>query len=257
MRWRPGYKNVYLVERFDEGSTSRSNRPPGPSAGIYSTIAACFRRRTPRQRCRERAPRVVSLRFPLGTGALLARAICRHTTGARKPHAGRGDGLAAADTAGQTALRLAQADPGTGVRYHQICDGIPPVPVARSRSRSRRMEPRHHELEHQEDVCAQPRLSAFGISPASRQRCWKPPRGDHITQSGATISADCGRIDSPADVSTKSDKLLEVVGLLSALRATEAGCIRPAGRYHMAARVGTTGPPPPFRVDTMPRREAL
>jgi hypothetical protein len=39
MRCRPGYKNVYLVERFDEGSKSRSNRPPGPSAGIYSTIA--------------------------------------------------------------------------------------------------------------------------------------------------------------------------------------------------------------------------
>ena len=37
----------------------------------------------------------------------------------------------------------------------------------------------------------------------------------HITQSGATISADLptirGRIDSPADVSTKSDKLLEPV----------------------------------------------
>jgi hypothetical protein len=28
MRCRPGYENVYLVERFDEGSTSRSNRPP-------------------------------------------------------------------------------------------------------------------------------------------------------------------------------------------------------------------------------------
>jgi Transposase DDE domain len=76
---------------------------------------------------------------------------------------------------GQAALRLAQADPGTGVRYYQIGDGIPSVPVARSRSRSRRMEPRHHELEHQEDVCAQPRLSAFASSPASRQRCWKPP----------------------------------------------------------------------------------
>jgi hypothetical protein len=31
---------VYLIERFDEGSTSRSNRPLGPSAGIYSTIAS-------------------------------------------------------------------------------------------------------------------------------------------------------------------------------------------------------------------------
>jgi hypothetical protein len=34
MRCRPGYKNVYLVERFDEGSTSRSNRPPGQSQRV-------------------------------------------------------------------------------------------------------------------------------------------------------------------------------------------------------------------------------
>src|SRR5580658_8943688 len=37
MRCRPGYKNVYLIERFDEGSTSRSNRPPGPSAVTTSS----------------------------------------------------------------------------------------------------------------------------------------------------------------------------------------------------------------------------
>jgi transposase len=50
-------------------------------------------------------------------------------------------------TARQKALRPAQADSGTGVRHHQIGDGIPPVSVARVRLRSRRVEPRYHGLE--------------------------------------------------------------------------------------------------------------
>ena len=33
--------------------------------------------------------------------------------------------------------------PGTGVRDHQIGDGLPSVPAARARSSTRRMEPRH------------------------------------------------------------------------------------------------------------------
>src|ERR1700730_6881478 len=36
--------------------------------------------------------------------------------------------------------------------------------AARARSRPRRVESRHHGLEHQEDVCAQPRLSARQVS---------------------------------------------------------------------------------------------
>src|SRR5580704_8101753 len=59
MRCRPGYKNVYLVERFDEGSTSRSNRPPGPSAGIYRIIA------------------------PVSVGALRHRLLCGYLATAR------------------------------------------------------------------------------------------------------------------------------------------------------------------------------
>ena len=39
--------------------------------------------------------------------------------------------------AGQKALRPAQADAGTGVRDHQIGDGLPPVPAARPRQRPR------------------------------------------------------------------------------------------------------------------------
>ena len=74
---------------------------------------------------------------------LLARAICRAAAGAGKPDTGRGHGLASADTARQTTLWSAQTDPGTGVRYHQIGDRIPPVPAAWTQSRSRRVEPRH------------------------------------------------------------------------------------------------------------------
>jgi transposase len=93
--------------------------------------------------------------------SLLARTLCRAASGAGKPDTGRSHGLASADTARQTTLRSAQADPGAGVRHHQIGDGIPPIPAARARLRPRRVEPRHHGLEHQADACAQPRLSAF------------------------------------------------------------------------------------------------
>jgi hypothetical protein len=64
MRCRPGYKNVYLVERCDEGSKSRSNRPPGPSAGIYSTIAPVSVGAL-RDNGVERGLRAFSLRFTL------------------------------------------------------------------------------------------------------------------------------------------------------------------------------------------------
>ena len=62
---------------------------------------------------------------------------------------------------GKSALCPAQANPGTGVRDHQIGDGIPSVPAARARSGARRVEPRHHGLEHQEDVRPWPRMSLW------------------------------------------------------------------------------------------------
>ena len=53
---------------------------------------------------------------------------------------------------GNEALRPAQADPGTGVRHHQVGAGIPPVPAARARQGPRRVEPRDHGVEHEADV---------------------------------------------------------------------------------------------------------
>jgi transposase len=81
----------------------------------------------------------------------------RFAAGAGEPDTGRNHGLASADTA-----RARSATVGASrLRHHQVGDGIPPVSVARVRLRSRRVEPCCHGLEHQEDVCAQPRLSAL------------------------------------------------------------------------------------------------
>src|SRR6201999_1300137 len=73
------------------------------------------------------------------------------------------------NTRRQKSLRAAQADPGAGVRHHQIGDGLPAVLDARPRRSSWRVEPRDHGMEHQAHVRPDPRLRA----PLSRvQRQW-------------------------------------------------------------------------------------
>lgn len=47
-------------------------------------------------------------------------------------HADAGDGAPAGDSGGQTIVCAAQADPGTGVRHHQIGDGIQAILAARA-----------------------------------------------------------------------------------------------------------------------------
>ncbi len=58
-----------------------------------------------------------------------------------------------------SALRLAQTDPGAGVRHHQIRARIPSIFAARARKRARRVEPRDHGLEFEADVRPRPRLT--------------------------------------------------------------------------------------------------
>ena len=70
----------------------------------------------------------------------------------REPNAGRSDGASAGDARGPGPLCLAQANPGTGVRHHQIGAGLPAVSAARDRQGSRRMETCDHGLEHEADV---------------------------------------------------------------------------------------------------------
>ena len=92
--------------------------------------------------------------------SVLARAVCHGAPGAGKPDPDRSHGVASAHPARKETLWFAQADARAGVRHHQIGDGIPSVSAARARLCPRRVEPRHHGLEHQADVRAQPRLSA-------------------------------------------------------------------------------------------------
>jgi hypothetical protein len=48
----------------------------------------------------------------------------------------------------QAALRPAQAASRAGVRHHQVGHGVPAILAARSRQGQRRVEPRHHGLQH-------------------------------------------------------------------------------------------------------------
>jgi transposase len=77
--------------------------------------------------------RAVDCARPSAASSVLARAVCRCAAGAHKPDTRRGHGLSSADTARQKTLRPAQTDAGTGIRHHQIGDGIPSVPAARAR----------------------------------------------------------------------------------------------------------------------------
>src|SRR6266853_1044572 len=67
---------------------------------------------------------------PPVASSVLGGALCQSTAGAGEPDAARGHEPSSADARRQEALCLAQADSGTGVRYHQIGDGLPPVPPA-------------------------------------------------------------------------------------------------------------------------------
>ena len=58
---------------------------------------------------------------------------CQSTAGAGEPDATRSHEPPSSDARRPEALCFAQADPGTGVRDHQIGDGLPPVPSARPR----------------------------------------------------------------------------------------------------------------------------
>ncbi len=80
-------------------------------------------------------PLIATGRLP---SSILARAVCR-ASGAEKPDIGEGrdNGLASADTARQTTLRSAQADPEPVFGVIKSVIGIPPIPAARARLRPR------------------------------------------------------------------------------------------------------------------------
>ena len=71
----------------------------------------------------------------------------------------------------------AQTDPGTGVRHHQSGARIPSILAPRARQGARRVEPRDHGLEYEEDVRPQPRLTR--PCAAWRRESRRLPGGDH------------------------------------------------------------------------------
>jgi hypothetical protein len=69
---------------------------------------------------------------------------------------------------GQGALRSTQADPRAGIRHHQVGAWVPSVPTARPGQGARRMEPRNHGVEHENDV-RPGRGELSPVSPFSRR----------------------------------------------------------------------------------------
>ena len=113
-----------------------ASSPPCPR--IWASRRPCWRTMAtsarPMWRPARRPDRSADRAGPPGAPSLPVRALCRGAARAGQPDAGRSHGPPSADARGQEALRPAQADPGTGVRHHQIGAGLPPVPAARARS---------------------------------------------------------------------------------------------------------------------------
>ena len=78
---------------------------------------------------------------------------------AARSNAGRGDGDRLTTPAGGAlyALRKQMPEPVFGII--KLGTGIPSIFAARPRGRARRMEPRHHGLEHQADIRLRPGLT--------------------------------------------------------------------------------------------------
>lgn len=106
----------------------------------------------------EACERAASRHGPPAASSAARRALRASADSARKSNPSRGHGSPPEDAGRPGALRPAQADARAGIRDHQVGDGIPPVPVARPRQGPRRMEPRHHGLEHQAHVRVENRL---------------------------------------------------------------------------------------------------
>src|SRR5208337_2752711 len=166
---------------------------------------------------------------PTAASPAAERALRGGARGAERPDAGRGDGASAEDAAGPSALRLAQTDPGAGVRHHQICARIPSIFTARARKRARRVEPRDHGLEFEADVHPRSDLSnglsrlAPKMDIRSRSNCINanPPR-----LRSQSIQAANSKIDiATQSQTTQSDRLLAYMWLILAT-AQEPNAVR-------------------------------
>ena len=130
----------------DRGSFRRTRQARMPAGG-YRLF-----QRGERRGLRQGGDRTADRHGPTAASSAVGRALPSGAGSTQRSNAGRGDGVSAEYAGRPGALRAAQADPGAGVRDHQIDAGIPSVFAARPRGRARRMEPCHHRLEHQADV---------------------------------------------------------------------------------------------------------
>src|SRR5450759_1604681 len=130
---------------------------------------------------------------------------------ARESDAGRGHGASAADAERPGSLRPAQTNSGTGVRHHQSGARIPSILAPRARQGARRVEPRDHGLEYEEDVRPQPRLTR-PCAAWRRESRRLPSIGEITTRSGRhqTSGGSWQRQNHPRRSATKpqSDGLL-------------------------------------------------
>ena len=127
---------------------------------------------------REGGDRTADCHGPSTASSPVARTLRAAAARAGKSDAGRRDGTSVEDAGRPDALCPAQADPGTGVRHHQIGARIPSIFVARARKRAWRVEPCDHGLEHQANVRPQPRLTKAKVRSDGSQNGRRKVDGD-------------------------------------------------------------------------------
>src|ERR1019366_1352447 len=91
---------------------------------------------------------------------------------------------------------------GTGVRHHQSGARIPSILAPRARQGARRVEPRDHGLEYEEDVRPQPRLTRpcaawrresrrLPVNRRDHNAIWTPPKVRRKLAEAKSSSAFC------------------------------------------------------------------
>ena len=223
---------------------SRSGRRGGHSRRGYGLF-----QRGERRGLRQGGDRTADRHGPSAASSAVGRALPSGAGSAARSNAGRGDGASAEDAGRPGALRAAQADAGAGVRDHQIGAGIPSIFAARPRGRARRMEPRHHGLEHQADVRPRPgltRLRCAGSAdcrPLNADIRPRNPFDDNPPTSGRPSKRQ--KSLSAINRKTQSDRLLEAAPAYLPTCAVRGGDPQQPQYVDSGRRVLTSRPSPP------------
>src|SRR5271166_1071934 len=190
----------------DRGSSGRTGQARMPAGGYR-----LFQRGECRG-LRRGGDRTADRHGPSAASSTVGRALPSGAGSAARSNPGRGHGASAEDAGRPGALRAAQADAGAGVRNHQIGAGIPSIFAARPRGRARRMEPRHHGLEHQAVICPRPRLTRLRCAGSAdrpqetRYPALQPPSAPDPTPRSCS---DLPKPFSAINRNPQSDRLLE------------------------------------------------